>query len=296
MPIRHIALAISVAAIYGLAFVAIRIGVEEIPPLLLTGYRYIFAAIPLVLFVPLPKIPWRWLIAFGLMQGAVMFGLLFMSIAAGLPAGLASVVVQMQVFFTIAFSAMLMSEKISPMQALGALTAFAGIFAIGVGRASVAPLLPFALCLASAAAWGVANMIAKAMPNTEPLPFVAWSSLVVPIPLFAVSAMVEGTTFGLPAHMPSWPVIGSIAFLAWPTTVYAFTAWVFLLRAHSAARVTPFALLIPVFGLSGGAIAFGERLQMLSIIGICLIFAGLAVNVFGEATHRRLRLIFGRPG
>ena len=139
-------------------------------------------------------------------------------------------------------------------------------------------------------------MIAKAMPATEPLPFVAWSSLAAPLPLFVASTIFEGTWFGLPAQIPSWAVIGSIAFLAWPTTVYAFTAWVFLLRAHSAAKVTPFALLIPVFGLSGAAIAFDEQLQALSIIGILLIFAGLAVNVFGAATGRRLRLIFSSLG
>ncbi|MCP1199446.1 EamA family transporter [Notoacmeibacter sp. MSK16QG-6] len=296
MPIGHILLAISVAAIYGFAFVAIRIGVDEIPPLLLTGYRYLFAAVPLIFFVPIPKIAWRWPIAFGLAQGAVMFGLLFMSIAFGLPPGLASVVVQMQVFFTIVFAAIFMKERVLPSQALGAVIALFGIVAIGVGRANVAPILPFVLCLASAAAWGVANMIAKIMPKTEPLPFVAWSSLAAPLPLFAASMLLEGTWFGIADQMPSLPVSGSIAFLAWPTTVYAFTAWVFLLRAHSAARVTPFALLIPVFGLSGAAIAFGEELQPLSVIGIALIFAGLAVNVFGEITGRRLRMIWGRPG
>ncbi len=296
MPVRHILLAISVAAIYGLAFVAIRIGVDEMPPLLLTGYRYLFAAIPLVFFVSRPKTGWGWLAAFGFTQGAIMFGLLFTSIALGLPAGLASVVVQMQVFFTIVFAAIFMKERILPAQAMGAIIAFVGIVAIGYARASVAPLLPFLLCLASASAWGVANMIAKVMPPAEPLPFVAWSSLAAPVPLFVASALFEGTRFGLPDHVPSWPAIASIVFLAWPTTVYAFTAWVFLLRAHSAAKVTPFALLIPVFGLSGAAIAFGEELQALAVIGIGLIFAGLAVNVFGGATGRKLRLVFGRPG
>ncbi|OXT00273.1 hypothetical protein B7H23_08920 [Notoacmeibacter marinus] len=296
MPIGHILLAVSVAAIYGLAFVAIRIGVDEIPPLLLTGYRYFFAALPLVFFVPVPKIAWRWPIAFGVMQGAVMFGLLFMSIAFGLPPGLASVVVQMQVFFTIVFAAIFMKESVRPMQALGAITALVGIVAIGVGRANIAPILPFVLCIAAAAAWGIANMIAKIMPPTEPLPFVAWSSLAAPLPLFLASMALEGTRFGLPDQMPSLPVIGSIVFLAWPTTVYAFTAWVFLLRSHSAAKVTPFALLIPVFGLSGAAIAFGEELDPLSIVGIVLIFTGLSINVFGKRTGRRLRLLFGRPG
>lgn len=296
MPVRDILLAISVAAAYGLSFVAIRIGVTEIPPLMLTGYRYLFAAVPLIFFIRPPAINPLWVCAFGIVQGSVMFGLLFTSVALGLPAGLASVIAQMHVFFTIVFAAILMKERVTAAQALGAIVAFAGIAVIGYGRAEVAPLLPFALCLVAAFMWGVANMIAKVMPPAEPLPFIVWSSLAAPVPLFIASALLEDTTFGLPAQVPTLPVIGSIAFMAWPVTAYAFTVWIYLLRTHSAAKVTPFALLIPVFGLSGAAIAFGEKLQPLSIAGTVFIFAGLAINVFGTSAGQRLRLIFGRPG
>lgn len=286
MPLKHVLLAILVAAAYGLAFVAIKAGVGEIPPLLLTGYRFFFAAVPLVFFVGRSDVGARWLIAYGMMQGVVMFGLLFMAISLGMPAGLASIVVQMQVFFTILISAVLFGERPGPAQIAGAAVALAGIGLIGWSRAEGAPLMPFLLVLVSAAAWGIANVIAKTAKPQKILPFVLWSSLVAPVPLFVLSAVFEGTTFGLPPHMPSLVGFGSIAFLAWPTTVFAFTAWVFLLRKHPAAVVTPFALLIPVFGMGSSAVAFGERLDAQAALGSLLIFFGLMINIFGPRIGR----------
>ncbi|KXF77468.1 acetylserine transporter [Paramesorhizobium deserti] len=288
MPLKHVLLAILAAAAYGFAFVAIKAGVAEIPPLLLTGYRFFFAAVPLVFFAGRPDVGARWLIAYGVMQGVVMFGLLFMAISLGMPAGLASIVVQMQVFFTIVISAVLFGERPGPTQIAGAAVALAGIGLIGWSRAEDAPLMPFLLVLVSAAAWGIANIIAKAAKPQKMLPFVLWSSLAAPVPLFVLSAVFEGTTFGLPPHMPSLVGFGSIAFLAWPTTVFAFTAWVFLLRKHPAAVVTPFALLIPVFGMGSTAVAFGERLDAQAALGSLLIFFGLMINIFGPRLVRRI--------
>jgi O-acetylserine/cysteine efflux transporter len=282
MPLSHVLLAVAVAAVYGVAFVAIKTGVGELPPLLMTGYRFLFAAVPLVLFIRPPALPWKWIFAYAFVQNVAMFGLLFVSISLGMPAGLASLVAQSQVFFTILFSAALFSERPSGMQIAGAAIAAAGILAIGATLDAGAPLLPFLLVVASAAAWGVANIIAKAGKAGEPLPFVAWSSLLAAPMLFLLSSLLERTTFGLPATMPSLATIGAILFLAWPTTVFAFSAWVFLLRRHAAAAVTPFALLIPVFGMGSTALAFGERLSAATAAGACLVMAGLAVNVFAS--------------
>lgn len=134
---------------------------------------------------------------------------------------------------------------------------------------------------------GAANIIAKAAKPQKMLQFIVWSSLAAPLPLFLGSMLFEGTTFGLPPTPPQWDGIVSVFFLAWPTTVFAFTAWVLLLRRYPAATVTPFALLIPVFGMGSTAIAFGERLEALTWIGAALIFAGLMVNVFGARLRRR---------
>lgn len=281
MPLRHVLLAILVAAVYGVAFVFIKLSVAEIPPLLATGYRYLFAAFPLVLFIGKPDVPARWLIIYGVMQAVVMFGLIFTAIAWGMPAGLASVVVQVQVFFTILFSAVLFGERAQPVQIIGAAIALGGIALIGMARADASPLLPFLLVIGSAAAWGAANVIAKVAKPNKMLHFVVWSALAAPLPLFFLSMLVEGTAFGRPPSFPSPTAIAAVLFLAWPTTVFAFTAWVSLLRRYPAATVTPFALLIPVFGIGSTAVAFGETMTPLVWGGAALVFAGLAVNVFG---------------
>lgn len=286
MPVTHILLAILVGAIYGVAFVAIKFSVTELPPLLVTGYRYLFAALPLVFFVPLPKVPVRLLVAYGLTQGVLMFGLIFSAIRLGMPPGLASLVVQMQVFFTVLFSVIVFGETPRRHEIAGAVVAIAGICLIGFAEAAITPAVPFLMVIGSAAAWGLANVIAKAARPTAMLGFVGWSSLAAPLPLFLLSMLFEGTTFGLPDHVPSMTAVLSIAFLAYPTTVFNFAAWIFLLRAHAAATVTPFALLIPVFGMASTALVFGETLTPLAAAGSALIFLGLAINIFGWRVFR----------
>lgn len=287
MPVGHILLAILVSAVYGTAFVAIKLSVTELPPLLVTGYRYLLAAIPLVFFVPVPKVPVRLLIAYGLTQGVVMFGLIFSAIRFGMPPGLASLVVQMQVFFTIFFSAAQFGERPRNREILGAVIAIAGICLIGFANAEVTPLVPFLMVIGSGAAWGLANVIAKAAKPQAMLSFVGWSSLAAPLPLFLLSMLFEGTAFAMPDHVPSLTAMLAIGFLAYPTTVFAFAAWVFLLRSHPAATVTPFALLIPVFGMVSTALVFGERLTPTAAAGSALVFFGLAVNMFGwRLLHR----------
>lgn len=286
MPIAHILLAVLVSAVYGTAFVAIKLSVTELPPLLVTGYRYLFAAVPLIFFVPAPKVPARLLVAYGLTQGVVMFGLIFSAIRLGMPPGLASLVVQMQVFFTVFFSAAMFGEMPRAREIAGAAIAIAGILLIGFASSEVTPAIPFLMVIASAAAWGLANVIAKAAKPRAMLGFVGWSSLAAPVPLFLLSMLLEGTVFGLPDHVPSMTAVLSIAFLAYPTTVFAFAAWVFLLRSHPAATVTPFALLIPVFGMASTAVAFGEALTPMAAAGSALVFVGLAVSLFGPLLPR----------
>jgi O-acetylserine/cysteine efflux transporter len=282
MPLAHILLAILVSAVYGTAFVAIKLSVSELPPLLVTGYRYLFAAIPLVFFVPRPNVRLSLLIAYGLTQGVVMFGIIFTAIRLGMPPGLASLVVQLQVFFTVLFAFLLFRERPRRREMVGAAIAVAGIVLIGWSNAQIAPFLPFLMVIASAAAWGFANVIAKAAKPDAMLGFVGWSSLAAPIPLFLLSSLIEGTTFGLPDHVPSVTAILSVAYLAYPTTVFAFAAWIFLLRRHPASTVTPFALLIPVFGMGSAALVFDERLTPAIAAGSLLVFAGLAVSLLGS--------------
>jgi O-acetylserine/cysteine efflux transporter len=221
-----------------------------------------------------------------------MFGLLFVAISWGMPGGLASLLAQMQVFFTIVMAAWLFHEIPRPVQIAGGLVALVGVGVIAAGKGETTALVPFLMIIAAAAAWGVANIIVKQARPTDMVGFVVWSSLVAPLPLFALSSAFEGTTFGLPAAMPSLTAIFSVLFLAWPTTVFAFGAWVTLLRRYPAATVTPFALLIPVFGFASTSIVFGEQLPAWVWAGSGLVFIGLGIIVMGPrlaASAIRLR-------
>ena len=277
---RDIIIALSVAAIYGLSFVAIQFAIDDIPPLLATAYRYVLTALPLIFFVKRPKVSWALLAAFGVAQGTIMFGLIFTAIDWGVPGGLASLIVQLQVFFTILFSAILFQERPKRHQLIGASVAFIGIAVIGAVKAQSAPVLPFLMVIASAATWGIANIIAKKAKPNNMISFIVWSAAFAPLPLFVLSMLFEGTRFGLPNQVPGIAAILSVIFLAYITTVLAFSWWVGLLNKYSAAAVTPFALLIPVFGIGSMALVFGERLTIGVSLGCTLVFLGLAINVF----------------
>lgn len=282
MPLPHIALAVLVAFIYGVAFVAIRAAVDEWPPLMVTGWRFLLAAVPLIFLIRPPKVHWGWVVSYGVTQGVVMFGTAITAIAWGMPGGLASLVAQAQVFFTIGFAALLFGERPRAQHYLGAAVAAAGMVLTGWSKLQeAAPFLPFVMMVAAAASWGIANTISKAARPPDMPSFVIWSCLAAPVPLFVLSMLFEGTAFGWPGAWPSWKGISAILFMAWGATAFAFSAWTWLLRAHPAAVVTPFALLIPVFGFASMALAYGERLSALTAAGAVLVFLGLAINVFG---------------
>lgn len=282
MPARDIAAAVLVAFIYGVSFVAIRAAVTDLPPLLVTGYRFFFAAVPLIFFIKRPAVPFLPLAAYGFMQGTVMFGLAFTAIAMGMPAGLTSLIVQLQVFFTIALAVLIFGETPSSPQIIGTIIGFAGIAFLATSDTDI-PALPFMMVVASAFAWAVANIIAKrAKPKPgETLGYVVWSSLFGALPLFVISSLVEGTSFALPPHMPTGTTLASIVFLAVITQIIAFTLWVGLLNKHPAPRVMPFALLIPIFGIGSTSLAFGEVLTWQTGIASAIVLCGLAIAIFG---------------
>jgi O-acetylserine/cysteine efflux transporter len=282
MPLRHIVLALAVATVWGLSFVAIRWGVDEVSPFLLTALRYVFAAVPAVFFIRRPNVAWRILVAYGLAIGVGQFGLLFLAIKLGMPASLGSLVVQLQVFFTIFLASLMFGERPNISQIMGAIVAFAGIGLIAIERIGSTALVPLLLTILGAASWGFGNMVGKKAGRVDMLGFIAWSSLVPPLPLLAASLIFEGAG-AIPAalHAITWRGIGSIAFMSYFATIFGFGAWAWLLSRYRASQVSPFSLFVPVAGIAGGALLLGEHVTGLEIAGGALVFAGLLLNVFG---------------
>jgi O-acetylserine/cysteine efflux transporter len=288
MPIRHIVLALSVAVVWGLSFIAIRWGVDEVAPLLLTALRYVFAALPAVFFVKRPAVGWPLLIGYGLAIGVGQFGLLFLAIKLGMPAGLSSLVIQLQVFFTIFLAFAFFGERPGFAQLGGAAVALVGIGVIAVERLDGAALLPLLLTIAAAGCWGLGNMVGKAAGRIDMLGFVVWSALIPPIPLLLASLLLDGPG-AIPLALSHLTIkgIGSIAFMAYIATLFGFGAWAWLLSRYNTGQVAPFALFVPVAGIASAAVFLGEAITGVEIIGSVLVFGGLLINVFGPRLWRR---------
>lgn len=284
---RDILLALIVVVLWGFNFIAIKWGVDQVPPLLLTALRYTFAAIPAVFFIKPPKVKLSILLTYGIAVGVLQFGGLFVAIKLGMPAGLSSLVIQMQAFFTIGFAVLFLGERPGRFSMIGAAVALLGILVIAAERLSGTALLPLLMTLAAAAFWGLANITTKKAGQIDMLAFVAWSSLVPPIPLVAASLLTEGPSADWAAlSHPTWFLAGIVAFMSYGTTLVGFGIWSMLLKRYPASTVAPFSLLVPVVGIGASVILLNEPLSVLEGVGSAAIFIGLLVNVFGARLFR----------
>jgi O-acetylserine/cysteine efflux transporter len=288
MPARSVALVVLVTAVWGVNFVVIHVGLDHFPPLLFNALRFTVMALPAVFLVGRPQVAWRLVLGFGFLLGVVKFGLLFVSLDLGLPAGLASLLLQLQVIFTIGFASVALRERPRREQVAGAAIAFTGLAVIGIDRAASAPVLPFLLVLGAAAAWGVTNVMTRMAQPPDPLALLVWASLVPPLPLLGLSLLFEGPAeIGDALAGIDAAAIGALLFVALIAGLFGFATWTTLLKRHAAAAVTPFALLVPVFGIASAALLLGERPSALELGGAVLICAGLAATLVPASMWRR---------
>ncbi|MGU3402855.1 EamA family transporter [Methylobacterium brachiatum] len=281
MTLRDTLSAILVVTILGANFVAIKIGLETTPPLLLCALRFALAAIPAVLVIRPPRAPATLVIVFGLALGVGQFGLLFTAIQLGMPAGLSSLLIQVQVPFTVALAWLFLRERPRGLQVLGGVVALLGTATIALGRAGGTPLGPLLLVIAAASAWACANVTAKRIGRVDMLALMVWGSFATAGPLLGLSLIVEGPAALATLAHPNWTAVTSIAFQAYPTTLLAFGLWNRLLTRYPAAAVTPFALLVPVAGILSTHLMLGEPLSPDILAGGSLILAGIALSIRG---------------
>ena len=280
MPIRHVLLALLVVAIWGFNFVVIKLSVEALPPILAAALRFSAAAFPAILFVRPPKAPAWLVVAFGLSFGFALYAFLNLSIAWGMPAGLSSLVLQTQAFFTMAMAFVLLGERPSRFQVIGAGIAFLGIGVIAFERIEGAGFVPLLMVLLAALAWGLANVLTKKAGKVNAIAFTVWGSLAAPLPLLALSFVTEGGDTIVAALAGfSWSDAALIAFLAYPATLLGGGIWSWLLGRHPASVVAPFTLLVPITGLLSGYLVLGETITLIEILGGLLVIAGLVVTL-----------------
>jgi O-acetylserine/cysteine efflux transporter len=288
LPPRHVMLVLAVVAIWGTNFVVIHEGLKQFPPLLFAALRFIFSAFPAILFLPRPAAPWRITIAYGLLIGAGQFGILYIAMAGHIAPGLASLVIQLQVPFTIALSAAIFGEKLRLRQLATFALCALGLVAVAKGNQGSASLLGLALVLGAAASWAVANILVKKAGAVRMLDFIVWSSVAAIPPLFGLSLAFEGPDAIVQSLQSASPAGWSaVLWQSVGNTLFGFAAWSWLLARHPAASVTPAAILVPVFGLGSAALLLGEPMPLMKVLGAALILLGVGVEL-ALALRRRI--------
>ncbi|MBO9708347.1 MAG: EamA family transporter [Caulobacter sp.] len=289
LPLRHFLLALAVVAVWGTNFVVIRVALDHLPPLLFATLRFTLVLLPMAFFVKRPKVPWSNLAAYGVLIGAGQFGLLFVAMQGHISPGLASLVVQTQVFFTIGMAMKISGEKVRGFQVAALLLAASGIVLIAAHGGGAATPVGVGLVLAAAASWAGGNIVARQAGPVNMLAYVVWASLFSIPPLLAMSLWLEG-----------WPAIvagvthadaltwGAVAWQAVGNTMFGYAAWGWLLHRHPAATVTPMALLVPVFGMGASALLLHEALPGWKLAAAALVLSGLAVNMLWPKFRARL--------
>ncbi|MBU3638574.1 EamA family transporter [Polynucleobacter sp. AP-RePozz3-80-G7] len=287
-------LALAIVAVWGTNFVVIKLSLTAFPPFLFAALRYTFAFLPLVFFVPRPKTSWVNLCIYGLAVGVGQFGVLYFAINGRISPGLASLVIQTQVFFTIGFAMFFAKERLRTYQMLAVLVAMTGLGIIALHTDATTTFLGLALVVFTGFSWGVANTVSRRAGSINMLAYVVWASAFAIPPLFAISFLFEGGWEHMNTSLTSAPVgaWAGVLWQSWGNTIFGYSAWAWLLSKHPAAVVAPAPLLVPIFGMGAAAYFLGESLPAWKILAAGLVILGLIINLFWPNIERSLKQRF----
>ncbi|MBU3563881.1 EamA family transporter [Polynucleobacter sp. Tro8-14-1] len=287
-------LALAIVAVWGTNFVVIKLSLAAFPPFLFAALRYTFAFLPLVFFVPRPKTSWVNLSIYGLAVGVGQFGVLYFAIDGRISPGLASLVIQTQVFFTIGFAMFFAKERLRTYQMLAVLVAMTGLGIIALHADATTTFLGLALVVFTGFSWGVANTVSRRAGSINMLAYVVWASAFAIPPLFAISFLFEGGWGHMSTSLTSAPVgaWAGVLWQSWGNTIFGYSAWAWLLSKHPAAVVAPAPLLVPIFGMGAAAYFLGESLPPWKILAAGLVIVGLIINLFWPNIERSLKRQF----
>ncbi|HET9977660.1 MAG TPA: EamA family transporter [Burkholderiaceae bacterium] len=281
MSARHALLALVVVSVWGTNFVVAKQALATLPPLTFTALRFALAFLPAALFIARPEMPWRRLAAYGLAIGVGQFGLLFYAMKGDITPGLAALVIQSQVFMTIGLAMAINGERLTRVQVVALALAAAGLALIALHVDATTTPLGLVLVLAAALCWAGGNLVAQRAGRVPILGFMVWSSLFAVPPLVLLALLVDGPhaiARGLrAADGTTWVAVG---WQAWGNTLFGYGAWAWLMARYPAATVSPWALLVPVFGIGASALLLGEPLPAWKVGAATLVIGGLALNLW----------------
>ncbi len=285
---QHLFMALAVVTIWGVNFSVVKIGLVDYPPILFSALRFLLVAVPAIFFIPFPKTSIWNVVAVGVFLGVFKFSLLFLAMKSDISAGLASLVLQVQVFFTIGLSIIIFRERISRAQTVGICIAALGFMVFFGYAGENVTTTGLVMVMLAAMFWAICNIIMKKMQGVNLLHFFVWISIIPPVPLFMLSYIFETRdplSFILGATPISWV---AALYVSYMSTLLAFALWGYLLRSYSAATVTPFALLIPIAGMVTSWMLLGETISAYETIGAICVLSGLAWSVLGSKVHLKI--------
>lgn len=292
---KHLLLILSVVLIWGTNFVAVYIGLKSFPPFLLSAIRFGLSALPWVFFIPRPKGPVMLVVYYGLFNFAIQFGFIFTGIHLGLSPGLASLVLQVQIFFSIALAYLLLQDRPSLFKIIGSLISFIGIGIVAFNLDGDSNFLGLILMLFAAFSWSVGNLFTKKINAQSPLALVVWGNMVAFPVMIIISLVFEGPIVVLSSiQNVSWAAIAAVFYIVYMSTHIGYGAWGFLIKSYSTSAVVPFTLLIPVVGFVSSAIYLGEDLTWWKLLASFFILSGLIFGLLEKQTKSLIRSLWPR--
>ncbi|MBU3588451.1 EamA family transporter [Polynucleobacter sp. 31A-FELB] len=287
-------LALAIVAVWGTNFVVIKNCLASFPPFYFATLRYLFVLLPLVFFMPRPKVAWGNLCIYGLATGVGQFGVMYYAVNSQISPGLASLVVQTQVFFTIGFAMLFAKEGLKRYQVVAVGIALLGLVIIALHTDSTTTFLGLALVVFAGLSWGIANTVSRQAGSINMLSYVVWASAFSIPPLLLIALIFEGGVVRLwdvtlAAPMGAW--VG-VLWQSWANTLFGYAAWGWLLSKHPAALVAPAPLLVPIFGMGASAFFLGEALPPWKVEAASLVIAGLIINLFWPSLQAQVRKFF----
>ena len=279
MPVTHVLLALLVVIIWGVNFIFIKLSLDEFSPLLLCALRFLLASVPAIFFIKPPAVPFRFVALYGIIMFALQFSLLFMGMHLGMTPGMASLIMQIQVFFSMLFAAVVLGERPGTGQIIGALVASFGIGLVAFHLDQDISLLGFLCILASAATWGMGNLITK----VNMISLVIWGCFVASIPMIVFTLIVEGPASVVFSYQhSSWSAVTSLVYIVCVSTWVGYGIWNWLISHYPVAMVVPFTLLVPVVGMLCSILILNEPFHLWKLISGLLVISGLYINLLSS--------------
>lgn len=291
MPILHLLLIMLIVFIWGINFIFVKIGLSEMSPLFMCAARFVLVSVPAVFFVKRPSVSLKFVAAYGFFMFALQFSLIFIGMHVGMTPGMASLIMQVQVFFSMFFAMLIFGEQPLFVEIFGALVSFSGIALVAFHFDNHVSLIGFLCVLGSAASLGVGNLFAKKMKTNDIISVIVWSSLIVSLPMLIVAWVVEGSTQIISSleHL-TWKGVGALFYIVYLSTWVGYGTWNWLLGKHPVSTVVPFTLLIPIVGIVGSVFIFDESFQSWKLTACLLVIGGLCINILSSRLMRRQAL------